>query len=698
SVASFFPHRYRQCQSSLCATVWPVPYTQYHNSSLLYASLGALIMVTDSPPEEGALLMPDNDLDSRFSFTSCPSHGFVCITNPGPHENNQDTPKHLVYPSPPPTASQPKRNVPLPAAARQQHFGGILDSPVVFMKAPATHMPLSPPPTIPTPTHALPPSDADAPQFASSLLLPIAEHESPQQKQLSPISPEWTLNCKPQDNLFAAGDSVLMSQPPSGAFDQQPSDADAPQFASSSLLLPIAEHESPQQTQSQLLSPISPEWAPNCKPEDDLFAVDDSGDCVLMSQPPSGAFDYSFAGDADTDDDILATAGAFGRPALHPLDIPMYHGRGGHAKGAMHGEPVLLGFPGMMPHRIEDQDATSPFDYLPPSPSSSRDFDSASESDLDDLDLSMDVSTSPGPSSYSPSPLLSFDPLPSPDLLDDLDFDMALGPGLGMSPSPSRRSVACLPDCEQDDFAWSTEWSDAGASSDTPSLTMSTSPPHSPPHAFPVNALCLELPADPLPSKAPPPPSILDAFSPADLALRLPPGLPDFELTALLAVRARAYTTLAACTAGPPPCGAPGDLSLSLDHELRRTVPRDTGEPRRRRKRAKELGREVDALVGLALGLLPDSGEQRRAKTCAAGTHTVKREKAGLAGLASVPQLVARMILRRRERCVRGLEGAGRARVRNASPLRQCFGEEGDEPPPSPLGLAAMDMEIDGCA
>ncbi|KAJ6509168.1 hypothetical protein C8R47DRAFT_11780 [Mycena vitilis] len=579
-------------------------------------------MVTDSPPEEGALFMPDNDLDSPFSFTS---HGFVCTTNPG-HENNQDTPKHLVYPSPPPTASQPKRNVPLPAAARQQHYGGILDSPVVFMKAPT---PLSPPPTIPTPTHALPASDADAPQFASSLLLPIAEHESPQQ------------------------------------------------------------------TQTQLLSPISPEWTPNCKPQDDIFPVDDSGDCVLMSQPPSGAFDYSFAGDADTDDDILASAGAFGRPALHPLDIPMYHSRGGHghghAKSAMHGEPVLLGFPGMM----EDENATSPFDYLPPSPSSSRDFDSASESDLDDLDLGMDMSTSPGPSSYSPSPLLSFDPLPSPDLLDDLDFDMALGSGLGMSPSPSRRSVACLPACEQDDFAWGADWSDSGASSDTPSLIMSpsTSPPHSPPHTLPANALCLELPADPLPYKAPPPPSILDAFSPADLALRLPPGLQDFELSALLAVRARAYTTLAACTAGPPPSTPGGDLSLSLDHELRRTVPRDTGEPRRRRKRAKELGREVDALVGLKLGLLPDSGEQRRAKTCAAGTHTVKREKAGLAGLASVPQLVARMILRRRERCVRGLEGAGRARVRNASPLRQCFGEEGDEPPPSPLGLA-MDMEI----
>ncbi|KAJ6500856.1 hypothetical protein C8R45DRAFT_82429 [Mycena sanguinolenta] len=610
-------------------------------------------MVTDSPPDDGALLIPCTDIDAHFSFTSCPhsSHGFVCTTSPQPHEI-QDSRKHSVYPSPPPTNSQPKRNVPLPTAARYQQyqFGGVLDSPVVLMKAPA-HTLWSPPPTIPTPTHALPPAD-------------------------------------PQDN---------------------------------SLLLPILEqHEcpSPRPTTPQLLSPISPEWAPNRKPED-LFAVDDSGDSVLMSQ--SGAYDYPFA--ADVDDDILGGAGPFGRPALHPLDIPMYHTKRMHDDEDPAGQPgVLLGFHGMMPEHLVG-DATSPFEYVPPSPSSLRDFDSiSSESDLDDLDLGLD--SSPGPSSYSPSPLRSFASLPSPDL-DDLDLDMDLGPGLGMSPSPSRRSVASLPSFDDSepyifsDFSYETDSSSSssyeGADElleESPDPTMS--PPPSEPSPLPLdvppqNALCLDLPIDATPAKAPPP-SILDAFTPAELTERLPPYLPQSELDALLAVRTRAHIALAACTAAPAVPSGSDSVGLSLDLELRRTVPRDAGEPRRRRKRAKALGREVDAIVGLALGLLPPSPsletpssaqqqqqlererERKAVKDKATGATTLRRDKAGLAGLASMPQLVARMILRRRERCVRGLDGGGgRGRVRVSSPLRTCFSLEGDEPPPAMM----MDLDTD---
>ncbi|KAF8209365.1 hypothetical protein K438DRAFT_1810896 [Mycena galopus ATCC 62051] len=590
-------------------------------------------MVTDSPPDEGALLIPCTHQDQHFSFTSCPhsdsdsSHGCVCTTT--------DARKHSVYPSPPPTNSQPKRNVPLPAAPaaaryQQHHFGGVLDSPVVLMKAPG-HTLWSPPPTIPIPTHALPPADA----LDASFLLPIAEQYEPQSR-----SPK------------------------------------------------------------QLLSPISPDLAPR-KPED-VFAVDEAGDCVLMSQPSGAYEDYdSFA--ADVDDDILSNAGAFGRPALHPLDIPRYRTKGVLPMHELHDEDaagqsgVLLGFHGVMPQQLiegGEDNATSPFEYMPPSPSSLRDFDfdssspsSASESDLDDLDLKFDMGSScgsgwgAGPSSYSPSPLRSFASLPSPDL-DDLDLDMDLGPGLGMSPSPSRRSHA------------------------------------------PGNALCLDLPAGALPQKAPPAPSILDAFSPAQLAARLSASFPQAErvevlqaeLDALLAVRERAHVALAACTAAPPSSSA--ESSLALDHELRRTVPRDAGEPRRRRKRAKELGREVDAIVGLALGLLPPSSdpsssasssssslsapdpEKKAVKDKATGATTLRREKAGLAGLASVPQLVARMILRRRERCVRGLDSAGaRGRLRAESPLRVCLGLEGDEPPPSPgptmMELDELDLDDD---
>ncbi|KAJ7119160.1 hypothetical protein C8R44DRAFT_189451 [Mycena epipterygia] len=613
-------------------------------------------MVTDYPTDEvadGALLMPCNDHDPRFSFT-CPhssSHGFVCTTTAEPHEN-EDSGKHLVYPSPPPTASQPKRNVPLPAAARQQQhyqYGGILDSPLVLVRPPTG--PLSPPPTIPTPTHALPPSDA-------------------------------------QDALC------------------------------SSLLQPIPEHQSPNPSQSQLLSPISPEWTTNRKPEEDLFGTDDTGDCVLMSQPPGSAYDYRFTEHGD--DDLLAGVASYGRPALRPLDIPMYHDLG--TQKPMHEDPehgILLGFPGVMSDLIEDEDAASPFDSTPSSPSSSfRDFET-SDSDLDDLDLDMDLDV--GPSSYGSPSLRSFASLPSPDL-DDLDLDMDLGPGLGMSPSPSRRCVASLPsfdesECIRDDFFFATDPSHQDESLEL--LDISMSPPQSPPSALPTphaNSLLLELPAQD--SKPPKTPSILDALSPAYLSSLLPAagGYPQAELDALLDVRRRAAITLDALYSSTD--GAfPSASGLTLDHELRRTVPRDSGEPRRRRKRAKELGREVDALVGLALKLLPtptptsapasntpqevdvptpfpapgsgsgyfdDSVQNRAAKAKA----KVRSDKAGLAGIVSAPQLVARMILRRRERCVRGLaEGKAAAGERTGSPLRACFSVEGDEPPPA--------MEID---
>ncbi|KAJ7474886.1 hypothetical protein FB451DRAFT_1558133 [Mycena latifolia] len=79
-------------------------------------------------------------------------------------------------------------------------------------------------------------------------------------------------------------------------------------------------------------------------------------------------------------------------------------------------------------------------------------------------------------------------------------------------------------------------------------------------------------------------------------------------------------------------------------------------------------GREVEALVGLVLGVLPQpsSSSSSSVSTSAASTSSLQAsppgaddlakqknprgEKAGLAGLASVPTFVMRMILRRRER------------------------------------------------
>ncbi|KAJ7071070.1 hypothetical protein C8F01DRAFT_413473 [Mycena amicta] len=262
---------------------------------------------------------------------------------------------------------------------------------------------------------------------------------------------------------------------------------------------------------------------------------------------------------------------------------------------------------------------------------------------------------------HSSPTLLSFPSLPSPEL-DDLNLDMDLGPGPGMSVSPSRRSVTSLPLFDESDYAYELE---------SPQHALTISPPESPAPSLMPNALCLglDVSVDHIPNKRP---SILDAFTSAELRARLPPYLPQEELDGLLSVRARAHATLAECVAAPPASCAP----TILDHELRRNVPRDAGEPRRRRKRAKELGLEADALIGFALGILPDSStdKQRSGDDIRQG---VRREKAGLVELANLSELVARMILRRRERCgVRGLEGSAlQTRCWTGSPLWQSDGE-----------------------
>ncbi|KAJ7041892.1 hypothetical protein C8F04DRAFT_110838 [Mycena alexandri] len=860
-------------------------------------------------------------LGPRFSFTACPHpQGFVCTIT---HENNDtdknnanengdenthesqyenpnndsDSDSHsaavIVYPSPPPTASTQKRSVPLPGPAsnsssgssagcskqnaQHYHFGGILDSPVVLMKhtcpcapsgfagawaplpsivGPGPHnaFPLSPPPTIPTPTHALPPA---SPRPSSSLLLPIPEDD------------------QSSDDYGGGGDER-------------------------------------RSTALQLLSPLSPEWTSNRRtPEAEAGDGDDvqldersgeAGDSVLMAQDDA---------DAGTDDsDVLAARGGFGRPALHPLDIPMSASRSmfplSKAEGPhedLDGAHLLLGF-GVMPPHLQlqgDEDAamqmplspaslrsTTSFGSLSPSSACSSgsfsSFDSHSsaselELELDDLGMDMDDHSSSlsvsawgppsppsslypsspytygygaplaGPSSYhspalralpllSPPPKASPSPSPSSSFfhendeakyeeeeLEELDLDMELGLGFGMSssPSPSRRAVARLPELEEDadapffDFNRGNAFDETGGTDalgdsgadagsrirmmEDADTTLQLEPPD-PPHVPSLwgqdvdlasstagdtdsgNALHLSLPlpsaSDPANKAFSPPPSILDGYTPAELVMRLPSPDADAsdaprrrmreELEGLLAVRARARVALAACqqsassspsstpsasssasasptsspSASPSPepqenggasgSGSAGPTPTVLDHELRRTVPRDAGEPRRRRKRAKELGREVDALVGLRLGLLPPpvvvpvpvvapvsvfaapaalasdlSGDvqlpdvEQQQKTQKqpqlAKPHNIRRDKAGLAGLASVPQLVARMILRRRERCVRGLDGgAGKAgRGRGASPLRVgvVFGEDDEEEEDGEAQDAEMDVDVD---
>ncbi|KAG7453218.1 uncharacterized protein BT62DRAFT_52041 [Guyanagaster necrorhizus] len=106
-----------------------------------------------------------------------------------------------AYPSPPSSSSPLGRSVPLPTLCvayilpRGATYGGILDSPVlVDHDLGMSFLPLSPPPTLPTPTTALPPTDEPAapplpfaPPLDLSLPFPLISDDS----LLSPLSPEW---------------------------------------------------------------------------------------------------------------------------------------------------------------------------------------------------------------------------------------------------------------------------------------------------------------------------------------------------------------------------------------------------------------------------------------------------------------------------------------------------------------------------
>nr|GAT44155.1 predicted protein [Mycena chlorophos] len=302
--------------------------------------------------------------------------------------------------------------------------------------------------------------------------------------------------------------------------------------------------------------------------------------------------------------------------------------------------PSVAPCPELLPSSPTSSDATtssfppspllSPGEYLPPSPLSS-DFED------DGLGLGF-LSDDPSWPRSSPK-LLTFGSFPWPEL-DDLDIEMDMP---GTLPSPSRRSVSSLPSLF-----------DEGEIPELVAEAVEDSPLVS-------NALCLDVLESP-PSKRF---SILDSFTPAELSARNS-KLPQDQLDSLLAVRSRAQATLAECAALPPSECPP----TILGHELRRSVPRDAGEPRRRRKRAKELHKEIEALIGLALAILPDSATRECHQHQVDDVRQcVRRDKAGLGDLTDISQLVARMVLRRRERCVRGFDSAGPPRCYTASPL-----------------------------
>ncbi|KAJ7184632.1 hypothetical protein C8R46DRAFT_1026507 [Mycena filopes] len=793
------------------------------------------------------LVLQQCDPDPRFSFTACPH--LVCnnthendthktendIGDENHNETQNDYEKHrndsgLHYPSPPPTASPPSRSVPLPTPAcpstqnpsdESYHFGGILDSPVVLLKrassssssscpcAPSTQvwtplpqvgitvcpLPLSPPPTIPTPTHALPPT---------SLLLPIPEDDDTapgagarderRSQLLSPLSPEWASNRSAEsdgndvrdgraadDVEVGAGDSVLMAQDDLlSARDGDDEDVGRRRPALHPLDIPISAAMFPGKTGDALM-----------QHDDDGVLLGFAGRGVgsmpphqfqdaTMQMRPSSPLSLSSFDSASTSPTSACSAGSFSSFASGS-------GWGSPSSGSELelemdddldlGMGVGVGHPEM--GMDVDDDAPSP-----PSPVPSLYALPDDNGYSAPLSYPSYSSWESGPSSYH-SPALRALPLLAPppkakttavrphpyytqhdysprseheyggddggeeeeQELDPLDLDMELGLGFGMSasPSPRRRAVARLPD-DDDELELAPSFSFGGGSGfdfgerDEAPVEVDPAPLWGQQQDADVapsgstdgdgNALHLELPLPLPPSAKAPPPSILDAYTPAELGALLPPspgsvearaGM-EAELTGLLAVRARARVALALASASastsaasntaPATSGSSASSSSTtatvLDHELRRTVPRDAGEPRRRRKRAKELGREVDALVGLRLGILPvptpnavsvadpafaeeepgtpkpqtqqkePAQQEKERQQQKQQPNNIRRDKAGLAGLASVPQLVARMILRRRERCVRGLD-AGKGRGRGASPLRVAVVEDEDE-------------------
>jgi len=96
-------------------------------------------------------------------------------------------------------------------------------------------------------------------------------------------------------------------------------------------------------------------------------------------------------------------------------------------------------------------------------------------------------------------------------------------------------------------------------------------------------------------------------------------------------------------TEGPP--GEPAQLDESDEKTIRSWLlytEARRAEARRVRKREKERGRELQALLRLKLGEDPDATERAR---CAAAAKI----KPGKTAIVSMPQLVARMIMKRRD-------------------------------------------------
>ncbi|KAK0431539.1 hypothetical protein EV421DRAFT_140893 [Armillaria borealis] len=176
------------------------------------ARMDSTSVVHDQQPSSDDLTSAS--FDSRLTCSSSNLFGISCTNNDSSldgtgkvgHICDDDGLQGEVsasYPSPPPSSSPLGRSVPLPTLCvggpyklpAEATYGGILDSPVLVDHDLArSFLPPSPPPTLPTPTTALPPTDEPAaphmpfaPSLDLSLPFPLISDDS----LLSPLSPEW---------------------------------------------------------------------------------------------------------------------------------------------------------------------------------------------------------------------------------------------------------------------------------------------------------------------------------------------------------------------------------------------------------------------------------------------------------------------------------------------------------------------------
>lgn len=579
-----------------------------------------------------------------------------------------------IYLSPPPTGSQP--NIPLPEDAdcttstfKVLEAGGILDSPRVMRDVSRSHTPISPPPTIPTTTQALPEpkhdhTDHDVLMLESDIVDPFESeshadsrdhddqatvegaiaHDGVRGSLLSPLSPEWS-SCI--SNLTTA---ERQTEPPSLTFQKGYRDS---VYDDSASLRPSSEDsdlgfrlhdtfrlspESPVRTVGNLSMDTG--MSVRSSNPGDPGSGNDINNMLIFSEPsaisnldeeppswqpghwPSTDHDHHMASPPlhllpsmdDSQSCVSSFPGSdsepYTRPSIEPLTIPYTSDTPTHSE---HGSPLSY----LHSDWHSDWHGEG-YDNYSSSPSSNllQPIDSdLSLHDVTDLLTPNDDKSLPLPS----SPLTSF-PSSLYDFQDDMNFPIA-------SPSPSRRSFSSLPELEDDDDvpfrspSSPTLLSLPGGDTDDDLLPAFADDDFPPPEVYPLTpipSMGLLLIDDPNDVPAPRSPSPDDFDIDLDLDETV---YPEFEQ--LCELRKKALSAERAARHLETHLLEQGDIA-------------SRAETRRQRKGEKERSKEIGALLRLKLGndkVAILQGEEKKPKKMA----------------TSLPRLVAKMVFRRHD-------------------------------------------------